>query len=163
MTLRRFARLGPALLAAACARPAPPAPAPPPAAVAPVDACADARARMTLEPDLMVDRLPVPVVMKPAAFQRVPARALRKDGSAEIQADVVVDTLGRADMKTFKVVAASNAWFATDLRRVLPQWRFSPAELGGCKVPRTYHFSAGIRPRAAAPARRPAPAPRKPD
>ena len=142
--------------AAACAKPAAtPAPAPEPVASAVVDACAETRARLAAEPALMVDRPPAPTVMKPAPFQRPPRTALNRDGSAQVRAEVVIDTLGRADMRTFKLLAASHSWFADDLRRVLPQWRFSVAEMGGCKVPRLFTYSGGLRPRATAPARKP--------
>jgi hypothetical protein len=104
--------------------------------------CVEARRRAALEPDLAVDRLPAPVVTKPAAFRDMPYSALRKDGTAEIKIDVVIDTLGRADMKTFKVVKVSNRWFVENARGFLPKWRFSPAELAGCKVPRVYHLMA---------------------
>src|SRR5436190_8717413 len=82
--------------------------------------CVEARRRAALQSDLEVDRLPAPVAMKPAAFQNVPYSALRKDGSAEIKIDVIVDTLGRAEMKTFKVVKVSNKWFIENVRGVLP-------------------------------------------
>jgi hypothetical protein len=109
--------------------------------------CVEARRRASLQSDLEVDRLPAPVAMKPAAFQNVPYSALRKDGSAEIKVDVVVDTLGRADMKTFKVVKVSNKWFIDNVRGVLPKWRFTPALLAGCKVPRVYHLMSSVAPR----------------
>lgn len=67
---------------------------------------------------------------------------------AVVKADVVVDTLGRADMRTFKVIEASNPWFADNLKTVLPAWRFQPAELAGCKVRRLYKFSATAKPKA---------------
>src|SRR5438045_8636646 len=66
--------------------------------------CVEARRRAALQSDLEVDRLPAPVAMKPAAFQNVPYSALRKDGSAEIKIDVIVDTLCRAEMQTYKVL-----------------------------------------------------------
>ena len=86
--------------------------------------------------------------MKPVPFQNVPETALRKDGSAEIKIDVVIDTLGRADMKTFKVVKVSNRWFTTNVRGVINKWTFTPALLAGCKVPRVYHFMSSLAPRA---------------
>ena len=111
--------------------------------------CAEALRRAALEPDLAVDRLPAPTVMKPAPFRDMPYSALRKDGSAEVKVDVVIDTLGRPDMKTFKVVKVSNKWFVENTRGFLPRWRFSPAELAGCKVPRVYHFMASFPARSA--------------
>ena len=109
--------------------------------------CVEARRRAALEPDLQVDRIPAPVAMKPAAFQRTPESALRKDGSAEIKIDVIIDTLGRADMKTFKAVKVSNKWFTDNLRTVIPKWTFTPAMLAGCKVARVYHFMSSVPPR----------------
>ncbi|MEO6210416.1 MAG: energy transducer TonB [Gemmatimonadaceae bacterium] len=46
----------------------------------------------------------------------------------------VVDTLGRADMSTFRVVQASNELFARSLESTLPKWRFYSAEAGGHRV-----------------------------
>ena len=106
--------------------------------------CAEARRRAALQPDLEVDRLPSPVAMKPAPFQQMPESALRKDGSAEIKIDVIVDTLGRADMKTFKVVKVSNKWFTESVRGVIGKWTFTPALLAGCRVPRVYHFMSSV-------------------
>jgi hypothetical protein len=152
------------VLAAACAKaPAPEtaptvAAAPQPVRIAPADPadqpvapgdCAEAMRRAIAKPDLTVDRLPAPVVAKPAALQRPPRSALNKDGSATINVDVLIDTLGKADMKTFKVVKSSSKWLTENVRSVLPKWRFSPAELAGCKVPRVYHFMASAPPRAA--------------
>lgn len=106
--------------------------------------CAEARRRAALQSDLEVDRLPAPVAMKPPPFERTPPSALRKNGSAEIRIDVIVDTLGRADMKTFKVVKVSNKWFTENLRGVIGKWTFTPALLAGCKVPRVYHFMSSV-------------------
>jgi hypothetical protein len=106
--------------------------------------CVEARRRAALQPDLDVERIPAPVAMKPAPFQRVPESALRKDGSAEIKIDVIVDTLGKADMKTFKVVKVSSRWFTENVRGVIGKWTFTPALLAGCKVPRVYHFMSSV-------------------
>jgi hypothetical protein len=109
--------------------------------VAPGD-CAEALRRATEKPDLEVDRIPSPIVAKPAALAKPPKSALRKDGSADVKVDVLIDTLGRASMKTFTIVSASNPWLATNVKSVISKWTFSPAELAGCKVPRIYHFMA---------------------
>lgn len=116
--------------------------------VAPGD-CAEAVRRAVAKPDLTVDRLPSPVVAKPAALQRPPKSALNKDGSAVINVDVLVDTLGRADMKTFTVVKSSSKWLSDNVKGVLPKWTFAPAQLAGCKVPRVYHFMASAPARKA--------------
>lgn len=110
--------------------------------------CAEAVRRAVAKPDLAVDRVPSPLMAKPAALQKPPRSALNKDGSAIINVDVLIDTLGKADMKTFTVVKSSNRWLTDNVKGVLPKWTFSPAELAGCKVPRVYHFMAS------APARR---------
>jgi hypothetical protein len=106
--------------------------------------CVEARRRAALQPDLEVERLPAPVAMKPAPFHGMPESALRKDGSAEIKIDVVVDTLGRADLKTFKVVKVSNKWFTDNVRGVIGKWTFVPAVLAGCKIARVYHFLSSV-------------------
>ncbi|MDB4907660.1 MAG: hypothetical protein JWO05_2444 [Gemmatimonadetes bacterium] len=142
-------------MAACAAKPEPElAPAVENVRVAPADKpvafgdCVEARRRAAEKPDLVVDSIPRPLVQKPAPLQKVPRTAWRKDGSAEVKVDVLIDTLGKADMKTFTVITASNPWFATNVRGVIGKWTFKPAELAGCKVPRTYHFMAS------APARR---------
>jgi len=56
----------------------------------------------------------------------------RVEGDVTVQ--FVVDTLGKAEMNTFKIIKASNELFAQEIRRVLPFWRFYPAEAGGHKV-----------------------------
>jgi hypothetical protein len=109
--------------------------------VAPGD-CAEALRRALAKPDLEVDRIPSPLVAKPAALQRPPRSALNRDGSAEIKVDVLIDTMGKADMRTFTVVKSSNKWLTNNVRGVLPKWTFAPAQLAGCKVPRIYHFMA---------------------
>jgi protein TonB len=48
--------------------------------------------------------------------------------------EFVVDTLGNADMNSFRVLESSNELFARSLRATLPKWRFYPAEAGGRKV-----------------------------
>jgi hypothetical protein len=112
--------------------------------------CVEARKRAVAKPDLEVDRLPTPIRQRPAAFQKMPTsvRSQVDKKGAVIKVDVIVDTLGRADMKTFKVVEVSNAWFADNLKTVISSWRFSPAQLAGCKVRRVYKFSATAKPRA---------------
>lgn len=107
--------------------------------------CVEARKRAAAKPDLEVDRLPTVRTQKPAVFQKMPAAVksqVDKRG-AVVKVDVVIDTLGRPVMKTFKVLESTpHPWLAQNVRSVLPKWRFAPAELAGCKVPRVYKFSA---------------------
>jgi protein TonB len=56
----------------------------------------------------------------------------RVEGSVLVQ--FVVDTLGNADMSTFKVLQSSNELFAQSLQSTLRRWRFYSAEAGGRKV-----------------------------
>jgi TonB family protein len=59
-------------------------------------------------------------------------RQTRQEG--KVVASFVVDTSGRADMSTFKVLESTNALLTNEVRKVLPQYRFRPAEIGGRKV-----------------------------
>ena len=52
----------------------------------------------------------------------------------EVLAQFVVDTTGRAQMSTFKVLKSSNDLFTSAVKNVLPRYRFIPAETGGRKV-----------------------------
>jgi hypothetical protein len=45
-------------------------------------------------------------------------------------------------MKTFRIVESSHACLSAHVKGVLPKWKYTPAELAGCKVARVYHFSA---------------------
>lgn len=61
--------------------------------------------------------------------------ALRSSGvGGEVQAQFVVDTLGRIEAGSFKVQKSSNDLFASAVRSHLPRMRFYPAEVGGRKV-----------------------------
>ena len=109
----------------------------------PVDRCELAREDAEQDPRLDVEKVPAPVAMTPAAIRRpVPRTALRRDGSAVIKVEVLVDTLGKPDMSTFAVVESSHAWFTTGAKNAIAKWTFTPAELDGCKVARYYQFSA---------------------
>ena len=46
----------------------------------------------------------------------------------------VVDTAGRVDVSTFKVISSTHDLFATSVRNALPRMRFVPAETGRGKV-----------------------------
>jgi hypothetical protein len=45
-------------------------------------------------------------------------------------------------MRTFRVVRATHPWLGQSVKSAVRQWKFAPAELEGCKVPRLYHFAA---------------------
>lgn len=60
---------------------------------------------------------------------------LRQAGvEGEALVSFVVDTTGRVDLGTFKVVRATHDQFVDAVRKVLPRMRFIPAELGDRKV-----------------------------
>ena len=52
----------------------------------------------------------------------------------EVLAQFVVDTTGRAEMNTFKILKSSHELFSSSVKNVLPNMRFYPAEIGGRKV-----------------------------
>jgi len=51
-----------------------------------------------------------------------------------VLAQFVVDTTGRAEVATFRVLKADHALFEAAVRNALPRMRFLPAEIGGRKV-----------------------------
>ena len=52
----------------------------------------------------------------------------------EVLAQFVVDTTGRADMSTFKVLKSTHDLFTNAVKAALPNMRFFPAEVGGKHV-----------------------------
>jgi len=52
----------------------------------------------------------------------------------EVLAQFVVDTTGRVEVATFKVIRTSHELFSASVRQALPQMRFLAAEVGGRKV-----------------------------
>lgn len=105
--------------------------------------CPAARRLAAENPSLDVDRNPAPVEMKPAILQKgqIPPGVIGPKG-AVVKADVIIDTLGRADMTTFKIIKSSHPWLTAEVKRAIPKWKYAPAQLAGCKVARVYHFSA---------------------
>jgi protein TonB len=60
---------------------------------------------------------------------------LRQAGvEGEVLAQFVVDTVGRAEMSSFKTLKSSHDLFSASVRAALPGMRFIPAEVGGRKV-----------------------------
>lgn len=114
----------------------------------PADSCVLAREDAALNPRLDVERVPTPVRMVPPPIRRpVPRSALRRDGSSVLRVEVLVDTLGKPDMTTFRAIESTSPWLTTGARNAIAQWTFEPALLNGCKVPRYYQFSASSPPR----------------
>lgn len=113
--------------------------------------CAEALRRTAARADARVDRLPTPRSLNPAPLPvaSMPDEVRHAKYNA-VKITVLVDTLGRADMKTFKVVRATNQWLATSVKTAVAKWKFEPAMLAGCKVPRQFEWgaSSGKAPKA---------------
>jgi protein TonB len=52
----------------------------------------------------------------------------------EVLAQFIIDTTGKADMGSFKVIKTSHEQFADAVKEALPRMRFYPAEVGNHKV-----------------------------
>ncbi len=143
------------LVAAACASSPPtpePVPAAPSSAVVPTgsDMCYLTVADAVKNPRLEVERVPAPVKMDPPIFKPpYPRGVFGKGNYMELAWEVLVDTLGKPDMSTFVVLKASHPWFATQAQKAATKWTFTPAEKGGCKVPRFYKFGISSGPKPA--------------
>ena len=139
-------RVAHALLAgalAACAS-APPesAPAPVASGAAISDGCPGIVATFLTKPDSTpVTRVPEVIKMDPAPFRRPFPSDLLKKGKAEFQATVLIDTLGVPQMYTYKVIKTTHPWLTNSALNAIVKWKFRPAEINGCKVPRSYLLS----------------------
>ncbi len=117
-----------------------------PVRVAPPDSavsCDEWVRRAQANPSIDVTKVAEPVAYDPAPIpRRPPASIYDKQGRAEIRISVLVDTLGKADMSTFTVVTTTSQRLVTSVRAAVAKWRFTPAEVMGCKVPREYRWGA---------------------
>jgi periplasmic protein TonB len=68
------------------------------------------------------------------AAPRYPDMLRSANVEGEVLAQFVVDTLGRAEMNTFKVLKSSHDLFTNAVKSALPNMRFYAAEVGGRKV-----------------------------
>jgi hypothetical protein len=113
--------------------------------------CPEALRRAAADVDLTVDRLPAPraLVPNPLPGKSMP-EAVRTAKYNAVKITVIVDTLGRPDMHTFTVVRSTHPWLASSVKSAVAQWKFQPALLAGCKVPRQFEWGAasGRAPRA---------------
>lgn len=76
-----------------------------------------------------------PVMQAPNSPQPAYPDILRQAGvEGEALVSFVVDTSGRADVSSFKVIRTTHELFATAVRNALPRMRFIPAEVGDKKV-----------------------------
>jgi hypothetical protein len=117
-----------------------------PARLAPPDSavsCDEWVRRAAAEPEMSVDRVPEPIAYDPAPLpKRLPRGVLDKNGRGEVRIRVLVDTGGKADMKTFAVVKSTHASLTRSVRSAVARWTFRPAEINGCKVPRLFNWGA---------------------
>jgi len=105
--------------------------------------CAEVRERAKANPSLEVEKLPTPVKQPRRLLAGpFPAGVIGRSGYADVHTTVVVDTMGNPLMKTFKVKKASHPWLGQDVKRTIAGWKFTPAELEGCKVARVYKVDA---------------------
>jgi hypothetical protein len=122
-----------------------------PAAPIKLGDCPEALRRAAAQADLPVDRLPSPRALSPAPLpvSSMP-QAVRTARYNAVKITVLVDTLGHADMRTFAVVRTTHPWLASSVRSAVAKWKFEPAQLAGCKVPRLFEWGAtsGRAPRA---------------
>ena len=82
--------------------------------------------------------------------------SMRSSGiQGEVLAQFVVDTLGRAEMSTLKILRSTHVEFANAVRLALPHIEFAPAEVGHRKVRQVvrqpFDFCFRSSPRAARP------------
>jgi len=76
-----------------------------------------------------------PVMQAPNSASPAYPDILRQAGvEGEALVSFVVDTSGRVDQATFKVIRTTHELFASAVKSVLPRMRFIPAELGDRKV-----------------------------
>ena len=115
--------------------------------------CVEARRRAAANPALDVEKVAAPIAMIPPPIdvKKMPKSVPDKNGYYEVKFQVLVDTLGKPDMRTFSVIETTNPWLGTSVKAAVAKWKFSPAEVAGCKVPRNY--SLGLSPRGKTPAK----------
>jgi hypothetical protein len=105
------------------------------------DGCGGIRAELAATPGTAVEQPAAPKAMRPAPVRRpVPAAVLAADRTPELEVTVMVDTLGKPDMKTFTVVKASHKWYADGAKAAIAKWSFTPAMHRGCAIARPYKF-----------------------
>jgi protein TonB len=88
-----------------------------------------------------------PVVQAPGSpTPRYPDMLRQAGVEGEVLAQFVVDTTGRAEAGSLKILKSSHDLFAQAVKNALPQMRFIPAEVGGRRVKQLVQqpFSFGI-------------------
>ena len=75
-----------------------------------------------------------PVVQLSGGSPAYPSMLQSQGVKGQVIAQFVVDTTGRVETNTFKVIESSHDLFTAAVKRALPNMRFAPAEVGGRKV-----------------------------
>ena len=76
-----------------------------------------------------------PVTPAPGSLSpRYPDLARQAGIEGEVLAQFVVDTTGRAEPSSLKILKSSHDLFIQSVKNALPEMRFVPAEVGGRKV-----------------------------
>jgi protein TonB len=83
-------------------------------------------------PDSMVDK--AVVAIPGTATPRYPSMLQSAGLEGDVRAQFVVDTLGRVEQGSFRVLQTSHDLFAAAVREALSRARFKPAEVGGRRV-----------------------------
>src|SRR4051812_34266816 len=124
--------------------------------------CREALKRATANPNIDVERVATPRAMTPPPIdaRKMPRGVADRNGWFTVRFHVLVDTAGRADMRTFAVDTASHPWLVTSVKGAVAKWSFAPAEVAGCRIPRNY--SLGISPKGKSPYVAPKPAAKAP-
>ena len=95
--------------------------------------------------EFQVEKQPLPMPGNPSPRYPEILKSAGVAGSVFVQ--FVIDTTGRADMKTFKVLKSDHDLFVSAVRSTLPSMKFYPAEIGGKKVrvlvQQPYEFAIG--------------------
>jgi TonB family protein len=85
-------------------------------------------------PGVTLPGVTLPGVTLPGVTPTYPAPLRAAKVTGEVLAQFVVDTLGRFEPGSFKVLKSSHGLFTQSVRDALPAMRFAPAEVGGRKV-----------------------------
>ena len=89
------------------------------------------------------------VIALPGTEPRYPSMLQSAGVEGDVRAQFVVDTLGRVERGSVRVLATTHDLFAAAVRDALARARFKPAEAGGHKVrqlaEQTFTFRLGVR------------------
>jgi TonB family protein len=86
---------------------------------------------------------PVDVIHAATVSYPVPLKARGIGGRVLVQ--FVVDTLGTAEMSSFRVLASPDSQLTKAVESVLPRWRFRPARVGAQAVRQVVHLPFDFR------------------